>query len=302
MILNLPKGIETKENLPLSRYSSFKIGGECDVAVFPKNNEEFISAINFLTESGVRFDVIGNGSNILFDDKGYRGALLFTQKMNEVQYTQTADGELALVGCGKKLTELAGETLKKRGLSGLEFAYGIPGSVGGAVYMNAGAYGGEMSQIVIQSICYNSDARELFTLSAGDHNFSYRHSFFQENKNCFVLSTLLKLSNDADGSALECALKNMESRREKQPLEYPNAGSTFKRPDGYIAAKLIDDCGLKGLSVGDAEVSAKHAGFFINKGHATSADILELAKIVKERVREKFGVTLELEIIYVPEK
>ncbi len=302
MILNLPQGIEIKENLPLAKYSSFKIGGECDIAIFPKSTDEFICTVDCLTDSGIRFDVVGNGSNILYDDKGYRGALVFTQKMNEVQYTQTADGVLALVGCGKKLTELAGETLKKRGLSGLEFAYGIPGSVGGAVYMNAGAYGGEMSQIVLESTCYNSETRKLFTLSAEDHNFSYRHSFFQDNKNCFVLSTLIKLSHDTNGEALEKALKNMESRREKQPLEYPNAGSTFKRPEGYIAAKLIDDCGLKGLSVGDAEVSAKHAGFFINKGHATSADVLSLAEIVKQRVREKFGVALELEIIHIPEK
>ena len=302
MILNLPKGIETKENLPLSKYSTFKIGGKCDIAVFPKNTEEFICAVNTLTDSGVRFDVIGNGSNILFDDNGYRGALIFTKKMNDTQYTKVGDSTFVRVGCGKKLTELAYETLKKHSLSGLEFAYGIPGSVGGAVYMNAGAYGGEMSQVVFESVCYNSETRELFTLSAEDHKFSYRHSFLGDNKSCFVLSTLLKLANDTDGSSLERALKNMESRKEKQPLEYPNAGSTFKRPEGFIAAKLIDDCGLKGLSVGNAEVSLKHAGFFINKGHATSADILTLAEIVKERVNEKFGVTLELEIIYVPEK
>lgn len=302
MILNLPKGIEIKENLPLSKYSSFKIGGECDVAIFPKSTEEFICTVDCLADSEIRFDVIGNASNILFDDKGYRGALIFTKKMSDTQYTRAGDDTIVQVGCGKKLTELAGETLKKRGLSGLEFAYGIPGSVGGAVYMNAGAYGGEMSQIVLESLCYNSETRKLFTLSAEDHNFSYRHSFFQDNKNCYILSTFLKLSDDTYGSALEHALKNMENRREKQPLEYPNAGSTFKRPEGYIAAKLIDDCGLKGLSVGDAEVSTKHAGFFINKGHATSADILALAEIVKENVFEKFGVSLEPEIIYVPEK
>ena len=302
MILNLPKDIETKENLLLSKYSSFRIGGECDIAVFPKNTEEFICAVNTLTDAGVRFDVIGNGSNILFDDKGYRGALIFTQRMNDVQYTRTADGEIAAVGCGKKLTELAGETLKKRGLAGLEFAYGIPGSVGGAVYMNAGAYGGEMSQIVIESTCYNAQTREIFTLSAEDHKFSYRHSFFHENKNCFVLSTLIKLHHDTNGEAWDKAIKNMESRREKQPLDYPNAGSTFKRPDGFIAAKLIDDCGLKGTFVGDAEVSSKHAGFFINKGNATSADVLALVDTVKKKVFDTYGVTLELEIIYVPEK
>ncbi len=302
MITNLPKDVEVKENLPLSKYSSFKIGGECDIAIFPKNTEEFISAVNTLTDTGVRFDVVGNNSNILFDDKGYRGALIFTQKMNDVQYTPQNDGALVRVGCGKKLTQLASETLKEHNLSGLEFAYGIPGSVGGAVYMNAGAYGGEMSQIVVESLCYNASTKSLFKLSAEEHKFSYRHSFFGDNKNCFVLSTLLKLCRDTDGTALTRALENMKSRKEKQPLDYPNAGSTFKRPEGYIAAKLIDECGLKGLSVGDAEVSTKHAGFFINKGHATSADVLALAQIVKDKVREKFGVSLELEIIYVPEK
>lgn len=301
-MINLPQDIEVKENLPLSKYSSFKIGGECDIAIFPKTTEEFISAVNTLTDAGVRFDVVGNGSNILFDDNGYRGALIFTQNVNDTQYTLKNDGALVQVGCGKKLTQLASETLKEHSLSGLEFAYGIPGSLGGAVYMNAGAYGGEMSQIVVESLCYNASTKSLFKLSAEEHKFSYRHSFFGDNKDCFVLSTLLKLGRDEDGTALTRALENMKSRKEKQPLDYPNAGSTFKRPEGYIAAKLIDDCGLKGLSVGDAEVSTKHAGFFINKGHATSADVLTLAELVKDKVSEKFGVSLELEIIYVPEK
>lgn len=302
MILNLTKDIETVENLPLYKHSTFKIGGLADIAIFPKNTDEFIAAVNALTESGTRFDIIGNASNILFDDKGYRGALVFTGKMNKTQYTRIDGGALVEVGCGKKLTELAGESLKSHSLAGLEFAYGIPGSVGGAVYMNAGAYGGEMSQTVVVSTCYNSSTKELFTLTAEQHNFSYRHSFFGDNKDCFVLSTIIKLCDDANGDAWSKAQANMKSRKEKQPLEHPNAGSTFKRPEGYIAAKLIDECGLKGLSVGGAQVSEKHAGFFVNKGGATSSDVLELADLVKQRVFDTYGVDLELEIIYIPEK
>lgn len=302
MTLNIPKHIKTQENLPLCKYSSFKIGGAADIAIFPANAEEFILVTNMLKDSDIRFDVIGNASNILFDDNGYRGALVFTSQMNTAEYIRRDGGALINVECGKKLTELAGETLKKHNLAGLEFAYGIPGSVGGAVYMNAGAYGGEMSQIVSESKCYNTVTKETFTLSAKDHNFSYRHSYFADNKNCFVLSTLLELQDDTDGEAMRKAAANMNSRKEKQPLKFPNAGSTFKRPDGYIAAKLIDDCGLKGISVGGAEVSQKHAGFIINKGNATSKDILTLAEIVKENARNAYGVSLELEIIYMPEK
>ena len=222
--------------------------------------------------------------------------------MNDTRYTEFDGGATVTVGCGKKLTELAGETLKSHNLAGLEFAYGIPGSVGGAVYMNAGAYGGEMKDIVTESVCYNSTTKELFTLTAEEHDFSYRHSFFQDNKDCFVLSTTIKLCADTNGEALLKAQANMNSRREKQPLEYPNAGSTFKRPEGYIAAKLIDDCGLKGLSVGGAEVSQKHAGFVINRGGATSSDVLALTETIKQRVLDTYDVTLELEIIYIPEK
>lgn len=302
MIFNFPKDTEIRENLPLSGYSSFKIGGNADIAVFPKSINEFISVVNILRDSGTRFNVIGNASNILFDDRGYRGALVFTSKMNSAEYIRCDGGAFVRAECGKKLTEFAIETIKKHSLAGLEFAYGIPGSVGGAVYMNAGAYGGEMSNIVAESKCYDTQTKEIITLSAEEHDFSYRHSCFQDNKNYLILSTLIKLNDDIDGEALSRAASNMQSRKEKQPLEFPNAGSTFKRPAGFVAAKLIDECGLKGLSVGGAEVSQKHSGFFVNKGGASSSDVLALSDIVKQRVWDTYKVKLELEIIYIPEK
>ncbi len=297
-MISIPEYIEVRRDLSLCKYSSFKIGGNADMAVFPKNSDELICTLKELKNSNIRYDIIGNGSNILFDDAGYRGALVFTHKINFVTYL---DDNTIEVGCGKKITELASETLKKRRLAGLEFAYGIPGSVGGAVYMNAGAYGGEISNVLLESTCLDTVTGETVVLSAPEHEFSYRKSIFQDNKNLIIISSKIKLSPD-DGSALERAEANMLSRREKQPLEYPNAGSTFKRPEGFIAAKMIDECGLKCTCIGGACVSEKHAGFFINAGGATSADILALADLVKSRVREKFGITLELEIIYIPEK
>ena len=300
MKLNLPENIEVRNNLPLSKYSSLKIGGSADLAIFPDNSDQLVCAINELTSQNIRFDIIGNASNILFDDKGYRGALIFTKNMKGVTLERTEGGALLHVGSGKKLTELALETIKRECLSGLEFAYGIPGSIGGAVYMNAGAYGGEMKDIVLSSVCYNVKDKALVALSKDEHGFGYRKSILQESKHLILLSTCIMLRDD-NGTALQSARENMESRKQKQPLELPNAGSAFKRPEGYIAAKLIDECGLKGLTVGGAQVSQKHAGFFVNIGGATSADMLELFAIVKERVYGAYGVELEPEIIYLPE-
>lgn len=302
MTINFPQGIEIKYDLPLNKYCSFKTGGKADIALFPKNKEEFAKCIRELSRSNVRFEIIGNASNILFDDNGFRGVLIFTSKMNTVTYTEQGEECYMTAECGVKLTELAMRTLKHMSLSGLEFAYGIPGSVGGAVYMNAGAYGGEMSDIVIESLCYSAKDDAIITLDGKSHNFSYRHSVFQEQKDLYIISTTLRLKKDTSGAAMQKAIENMNSRKEKQPLEYPNAGSTFKRPKDAIAAKLIDDCGLKGMSSGGAQVSEKHAGFIINRDGATSSDVLTLASIVCEQVKNKYGTELELEIIYLPEK
>jgi UDP-N-acetylmuramate dehydrogenase len=199
------------------------------------------------------------------------------------------------------LTELAGEAGKKHSLGGLEFAYGIPGTVGGAVYMNAGAYGGQMSDVVVETEAYDVKAQKVITVKDEEHKFSYRHSLFADNHELIVLSTTMRL---AEGNAEEIFAKmnkNMTSRKEKQPLELPNAGSTFKRPGVNIfVGKLIEDAGLKGYSVGGAQISEKHAGFTVNKGGATSGDVLSVIEHTKSVVYEKYGVSLETEIIYIP--
>ena len=292
--------IEVKENEILAKHSTFKIGGEAAYAVFPKNKAEFISVIKSAKERGIKYRVIGHGSNILFDDKGFDGVIIFTKHMTDIEYTYKANETLIYVECGRSLTELASDAGKKHTLSGLEFAYGIPGSVGGAVYMNAGAYGGEMSSIVLESEYYDTDNDVIVKLDASSHNFSYRYSIFHDHPEYIILSSVLSLRAGDAEEIFNVMTKNMSSRREKQPLEYPNAGSTFKRPEGYFAGKLIEDSGLKGYSIGGAQVSEKHAGFLINRGGATSADVLSLMEHIKKTVKENYGVELESEIIYIP--
>lgn len=295
--------IELKENEPLSKHSSFKVGGPAKLAIFPNNKEQLISVIRELKEKNERYIVVGNGSNILFDDTGFNGAIVFTKKLTDIEYLHLKDGkEQIRVDCGYSLTNLASEAGKKHLLTGLEFAYGIPGSVGGAIYMNAGAYGGEISDVVVKSEYFDTLTGEIKTLSADEHKFSYRHSFFAEHPELIILNTTLELTQ-GDGEEIYAKMqKNMSSRREKQPLEYPNAGSTFKRPEGHFAGKLIEDAGLKGYTVGGAQISEKHAGFIINRGGATSKDILDLIEYIKDVVDKKFNVSLECEIIYVPNK
>ena len=292
--------LEVKISEPLSKHSTLRIGGFADYALFPKNNEELIFALNTCKNRKVRFMVAGNGSNLLFDDKGYRGAVIFTTKMNSCEYIHNGSVFIK-VGCGKSLTELAGDAGKKHALSGLEFAYGIPGTVGGAVYMNAGAYGGQFSDVVIETEYYDSTDEKIKRLSATEHDFSYRHSIFQKHKEYIILSTLIKLTEGKAEEIFALMNKNMNSRKEKQPLELPNAGSTFKRPgENVFVGKLIEESGLKGYSIGGAQISEKHAGFTVNQGGATSSDVLALIEHVKTVIYEKYRVALESEIIYVP--
>lgn len=292
--------IEKLYNEPLYKHSTFRIGGNAKVAYFPKSKEEFIALLAGLTKEGERFFVIGNGSNILFDDRGFDGAVIFTKNMTETSYEYKNDGVVIYAEAGKRLTELSLEAGKKHALSGLEFAYGIPASIGGAVYMNAGAYGGQMADVVLSVDAYDIEKNEIVTIDNASANFSYRHSIFEENKKLTVLSVKLGL---LQGNAEEISVKmdtNMQARRDKQPLEFPSAGSTFKRPEGYFAAKLIDDAGLKGYTVGGAMISKKHAGFVINAGGATCADVRALMGDVSRIVKEKFGVELSPEVIYLP--
>ena len=292
--------IETRENEPLSKHSTFKIGGNAKFAVFPKNTTELISVLKGVKNCNYKYKIIGNGSNILFDDKGFDGIIVFTKHLTETEYIHRGETTLIKVACGKSLTELASEAGKKHSLTGLEFAYGIPGTVGGAVYMNAGAYGGQMSDIVIETEYFDTNDGEVKTLTAKEHKFDYRHSVFADHPEYIVLSTTLELKEGNAEDIFATMTKNMTSRREKQPLEYPNAGSTFKRPVGHFAGKLIEDSGLKGYTVGGAQISEKHAGFTINVGGATSADVLSLIEHTKKTVKENFSVELESEIIYLP--
>ena len=293
-------GIEIRENEPLSKHSSFKTGGQTKIALFPKNADELSRALTYAKGSGKKYRIVGNCSNLIFDDKGFDGIIIFTKGVSDALYIRKRDSVLIKTECGRSLTELASEAGKKHSLTGLEFAYGIPGTVGGAVYMNAGAYGGQMSDVVVETEYFDTESGELKKLSTKDHNFDYRHSVFAEHPKYVILSTTLELKVGNAEEIFSAMSKNMSSRREKQPLEYPNAGSTFKRPEGYFAGKLIEDCGLKGYTIGGAQISKKHAGFIINIGNATSDDILKLIEFTQESVLNAFNVKLEPEIIYIP--
>lgn len=292
--------IELRENEILSKHSTFKIGGPARYAVFPKDRDEFVEILSAVEGCKYKYMVVGNGSNLLFDDEGFDGIIIFTKHMCATEYVHKNNSTYITVECGRSLTELASETGKKHSLSGLEFAYGIPGTVGGAVYMNAGAYGGQMSDVVVETEYFDTKLCEIKRLTASEHNFDYRRSIFADHPEYIILSTTIEMKEGNAEEIFAAMTKNMTSRREKQPLEYPNAGSTFKRPEGHFAGKLIEDSGLKGYTVGGAQISSKHAGFTVNVGGATSADVLALIEHTKKTVKNDFGVDLESEIIYVP--
>lgn len=285
--------IKIYENFELSKFSSFRIGGNARFAAFPKNSDELISLIGTATKSGIRHIVIGNASNVLFDS-GYIDALIiFTRDMKSCKTDETK----IIAECGCSLSALS-VAARNASLSGLEFAYGIPGTLGGAVYMNAGAYGGEISDILLESTVYNVKDGKIPTLSQKDHMFSYRKSIFS-NKELILISSTLSMKKGEKEVISRTMSENMKKRTEKQPLEFPSAGSAFKRPQGMFAAELIEKSGLKGFSVNDAQISDKHAGFIINRGNATSDDVLLLINKTINTVKEKFGVVLEPEIIYI---
>ena len=279
-----------RHDFPLSRVTSFHIGGNADLAVYPADAEAFAYALDAAVQAGVPYTVIGNGSNTLVRDGGFRGVVFVTTDMRRV----TIDGTRLTGGCGVLLGSV-GTNASRAGLAGAEFANGIPGTLGGAVYMNAGAYGGQLADIVCETVCYDFDAKQVLHLDNAAQHFGYRHSVFME-KNYIILSATLQLTKD-EPDAIRARMNDyLARRREKQPLEYPSAGSVFKRPEGHFAGKLIEDAGLKGLRVGGAEVSPKHAGFIVNVGGATARDVLELIERIREKVYAMSGVTLECEI------
>ncbi len=283
--------ISFKENEITAQYSSFKVGGSARLAIFPENIEELTAALGFLAQRDIKREVVGNASNLLFAFSHFDGAIVFTSKLSCVRF----DGKIVDAQCGASLTRLA-LMASEKGLSGLEFAYGIPALVGGAVYMNAGAYGSSVSDVLLESKAFDCEKNEIIVLKAEDHAFDYRKSVYMKNSSLVCLGASFGLHRGDESEIKAKMNENMRSRREKQPLEFPSAGSYFKRPEGHFAGKLIEDCGLKGERVGGAEVSEKHAGFIINRGGATADDILALEEKIKERVKMTFGVELQREV------
>ena len=283
---------------PMKNHTSFKIGGPAAALCAPKNRRQLLELVGFVQREGVDSWYIGNGSNLLVSDEGLNGiAILLDSSFDgEIEL----DGTVLLSPAGKKLSALCAAACAA-GLTGLEFAYGIPGSVGGAVYMNAGAYGGEMKDRLLW-VEYLAPTGEIVRLEQEQLSLSYRHSCFMDagmQGSCIVRAAfgLQRGEKAAIQSEMD---RILNQRRQKQPLEYPSAGSTFKRPQGAFAAQLIDECGLKGFTVGGAQVSEKHAGVVINTGKATCADVLELTRQVRECVQEKTGYLLELEVRQLP--
>ncbi len=275
---------------PLKNHTTFKIGGACEIAVFLNCEGCAVDVINYCRNNKVKFAVIGNGSNIIADDKGFDGAVLIIG--NDFSNINFIRDEVVECEAGLPLSRLC-TVIMQEGLSGLEFAYGIPGTVGGALYMNAGAYGGEMSDIVTSADYIDSDGM-VKTIMKENMDLSYRHSAFM-NSGRIIIRVRMKLKK-GEIPEIERKMEQLISqRREKQPLNFPSAGSTFKRPDGAFASALIEQCGLKGCCVGDAQVSEKHSGFVINKGNASYEDIMNLVDKVKEKVRSDTGYELELE-------
>ena len=275
---------------PMSRHTTFRVGGPADFFVTPKVKEEVRDVIRICKEAGMPYYIIGNGSNLLVSDAGYRGVIVQIYKeMNEVK----VEGDLVKAQAGALLSGIAAKALGAE-LSGFEFASGIPGTIGGACVMNAGAYGGEMKD-VLESVTVLTGKGKIIELGRNELELGYRTSVIAK-KGYIVLGAALKLER-GDGEKIKTYMDELKEKRvTKQPLEYPSAGSTFKRPEGYFAGKLIEDAGLRGFQVGGAQVSEKHCGFVINRDHATAADIMELMRQVQIRVKENSGVDLEPEV------
>ena len=272
----------------LSEYVNFKVGGPADILLIPNSKEQVIKSIKICKENNIPFYLIGNGSNILVRDGGFRGVVLSLKNVKNIY----VDGEKIEAECGVMLKEVSDKAIENS-LTGFEFACGIPGTIGGAVFMNAGAYDGEISK-VIESAEVIDENCNIIRLSREELDFGYRSSLVMK-KGYTVLSAVFKLEKGQVKTIKELIEDLTNKRESKQPLEYPSAGSTFKRPTGYFAGKLIQDAGLKGYSIGGAAVSEKHSGFVINKGNATAKDITDLIKHIQDEVKKQFGVDLHPE-------
>lgn len=284
------------ENEPMSAHTTFRIGGPADMFVSVRSISEVRELIKAAKETMTPFMVIGNGSNMLVSDKGIRGLVIHIGKdLSDI----SVSGNIITAQAGALMSKVASEALRAE-LTGFETLSGIPGSLGGGLFMNAGAYGGEIKNVV-KSVTYIDESGEIYTVSNEECKFSYRHSIFCDGGK-YILSAELELKK-GDPSEIKAAMDDYNNRRkEKQPLSMPSAGSTFKRPEGYFAGRLIEDCGLKGYRVGGAMISDLHAGFVVNTGNATASDVMTLIDDIRDMVRKKFGVELEPEVRLIGER
>ena len=278
----------------MKNYVHFRVGGPADILLIPESKEQVIKTIKICREKNIPFYVIGNGSNLLVKDGGIKGVVIKLKELKNIK----VEKNIIEAECGAMLKDVSNEALKNS-LTGLEFACGIPGTIGGAVFMNAGAYNGEVSNVIESAEIINNE-NEVMTLSKEELDLGYRSSIIMKN-NYIVLSAKFKLE-EGDKKDIEEIVDDLTNKREsKQPLEYPSAGSTFKRPEGYFAGKLIQDAGLKGYTIGGAAVSEKHSGFVINKSGATATDILNLIHHIQEEVKKQFNVELHPEVRIIGE-
>ena len=292
-------GVAGEDNVlmsePMREHTTFKIGGPAAFWCTPRDAKQLRRTLQLCRENGVRVYLLGNGSNTLFDDTGFDGAVIDMRGLSGMENSGLdTDAVRITAGAGQTLGRLCSKA-QTLGLTGLEFACGIPGTVGGAVYMNAGAYGNELKD-VLESVTFLDSDLQLRTLPAADLAMGYRTSIFEQNPDWCILSATVVLHR-GDGAAVLARMQELlGKRREKQPLEWPSAGSTFKRPQGAFAGKLIEDCGLRGFTVGGAQISEKHCGFVINRGGATCADVVALTEQVRQIVEARTGFVLEREI------
>ena len=305
-----------KYNEPMSKHTSFRVGGNADIFVIVNSEEKLIKVINIAKKLSMPITVVGNGTNLLVKDGGIRGLVIkyiangysFINKeelreksnnIDELDENDTSKYKIITVLSGMTNARLS-KILLDNNLTGFEFLAGVPGTIGGALVMNAGAYGGEIKDIVLKTKYIDLDENKIKSIENNEHKFEYRKSIFQ-TLNCIILETTLKLQIGNKEQIEEKMQEYSKKRRESQPLDMPSAGSTFKRGKDFITAKLIDESGLKGYSIGGAEVSTKHAGFIVNKGNATAKDIIDLINYVKEKVYEKFGKEVQEEVKIIGE-
>ncbi len=291
----LQKRLVYSKAKPLSSLSNFRIGGPADFVVWPLDEDSLSTLLVTLKEMNMRYEIFGNCSNVLFADEGFRGCIVLMDRLKSIEQYEDENGNVFVTaGAGVSLNALASYALQNS-LGGIEFVYGIPGSVGGAVYMNAGAYEHSVSEAIVKTTFMDRNAQKG-VLEGEEHTFGYRRSAYMKNSAIVTSATfMLKKSDPVQIKATMDDL--MSRRRDKQPLEYPSAGSVFKRYPGYFTAKLIDEAGLKGYSIGGAQVSTKHAGFIINKDNATANDVKQLIDVIKQKIHSIYGIDIECEII-----